>query len=123
MSEMLFDAARYIALMAIFGVLALLLGVGIQYLWILIGDKRYAQLKEFAMETVRFLEQVGVIRGMDNAEMKSTAVEAVIDMAELLKIPMGYEGADRLVESLIQIVESEQAAYIAGEIHEIVSEA
>ena len=121
MKELLLPILQYFALLMVLGIVSLAAGVGIQYLRILIGDKRYAQLKEYAMETVRFLEQVGVIRGMDNAEMKKTAVQACLDMAAFLKIPLGFEGADRLVESMVQIVKSEQAAFIAEEIHEIAS--
>ena len=117
-TETLLDALKFAALILGLGVLALLGGVGLQYLRAAIGEKKYAQLKDWVMSTVRFLEQIGVARGFSNEEMKKQAVSVCLDAASRLKIPMGYDTADILVESMVQIVKSEQVAMIAEEIHD-----
>jgi hypothetical protein len=118
--ELLFGALKFVGFVAVLGVLALVGGVAFNYFRVEIGEKRFAQIKDITMQTVRFLEQVGVTRGLSNAEMKQKAVEVCLDAAEAAKIPISLETADIIVESMVQIVNSEQIKWVAEEIHELV---
>jgi hypothetical protein len=82
-------------------------GVAVKYLEVKIGVDQTNLLKAGALNVVRFLNQSGVFKDLENSKKKEIAMVQVAQWAAAHNLPITDEYLDKLVEEAVHIMKSE----------------